>query len=188
MHLFELWFSPGICPVVGFLGHMVVLFLAFWGTSVIFSIMALPIYIPTNSVGGLPFLYILSIIYCFVHFLMMAILAQLVKNLPANARYIGSVPGSGSSPVEGNGNLLQYSFLENSRYRGAWWATVHGVTKSQNDWATELKWKELVHEEGITFMNLYAWYKSLNVKQMWTYIMGEIDSNTLVVQDFYING
>ena len=68
MHLFELWFSPSICPGVGFLGHMVVLFLAFWGTSIIFSIMALPIYISTNSVGGLSFLYILSTIYCFVHF------------------------------------------------------------------------------------------------------------------------
>ena len=39
------------------------------------------------------------------------------------------VPGSGRSPGEGNGNPLQYSCLENAMDRGAWWATVHGVTK-----------------------------------------------------------
>ena len=44
---------------------------------------------------------------------------------------VGSVPGSGRSPGEGNGNPLQYSCLENSMDRGAWQATVHGVTKSQ---------------------------------------------------------
>ena len=43
----------------------------------------------------------------------------------------GSIPGSGRSPGEGNGNPLQYSCLENSMDREAWWATVHGVTKSQ---------------------------------------------------------
>ena len=42
----------------------------------------------------------------------------------------GSIPGSGRSPGEGNGNPLQYSCLENSKDWGAWWATVHGVTKS----------------------------------------------------------
>ena len=43
----------------------------------------------------------------------------------------GSVPGSGRYPGEGNGNPLQYSCLENSKDGGAWWATVHGVPKSQ---------------------------------------------------------
>ena len=43
----------------------------------------------------------------------------------------GSIPGSGGSSGEGNGNPLQYSCLENSMDRGAWWATVHGVAKSQ---------------------------------------------------------
>ena len=43
---------------------------------------------------------------------------------------LGSIPGSGRSPEEGNGNLLQYSCLENPMDRGAWWATVHGVTES----------------------------------------------------------
>ena len=44
---------------------------------------------------------------------------------------LGSIPGSGRSPEEGNGNPLQYSCLENPTDRGAWWAAVHGVTKSQ---------------------------------------------------------
>ena len=44
---------------------------------------------------------------------------------------LGSIPGSGRSPGEGNGNPLQYSCLGNPMDRGAWWATVHGVMKSQ---------------------------------------------------------
>ena len=44
---------------------------------------------------------------------------------------LGSIPGSERSPGEGNGNPLQYSCLENLMDRGAWWATIHGVTKSQ---------------------------------------------------------
>ena len=56
---------------------------------------------------------------------------QWVKNLPANVGYMVSIPGSGISPGEGNGNPLQYSCLRNPRDRGAWRATVHGVTKSK---------------------------------------------------------
>ena len=47
-----------------------------------------------------------------------------------NAGDQGSIPGSGRSPGEGNGNPLQYSCLENPMDGGAWWATVHGVAKS----------------------------------------------------------
>jgi len=60
--------------------------------------------------------------------------AIVVKNLPASAgdaRDVGSIPGSGRSPGEGNGTPLQYSCLENSMDRGAWWATVQGVAKRQ---------------------------------------------------------
>ena len=56
-----------------------------------------------------------------------------VKNLPANtgdATDTGSIPGSGRSPGVGNDNPLQYSCLENSIDRGAWWATVRGISES----------------------------------------------------------
>ena len=56
------------------------------------------------------------------------------KDLPANAgdtRDAGSIPRSGSFSGGGNGNSIQYTCPKNSMYRGALWATVHGVTKSQ---------------------------------------------------------
>ena len=53
------------------------------------------------------------------------------KESACNAGELGSIPGSGRSPGEGNGNPLQCSSLENSMDRGAWQATVHGVKKSQ---------------------------------------------------------
>ena len=53
------------------------------------------------------------------------------KASACNAGDPGSIPGSGRSPGEGNGNPLQYSCLENPMDRGAWQAAVHGVTKSQ---------------------------------------------------------
>ena len=60
--------------------------------------------------------------------------ALVVKNLLGNARDIrdvGLIPGSGRSPGKGNGNPLQYSCLGKPKDRGAWWATVHGATKSR---------------------------------------------------------
>jgi len=51
------------------------------------------------------------------------------KESSANARDTSSIPGSGKSPGEINGNPDQYSCLENPLDRGAWWATVHGDTK-----------------------------------------------------------
>ena len=59
---------------------------------------------------------------------------SVVKNPPANAGDAGdvdSIPGTGRSLGGGNGNPLLYSCLENPMGRGAWWATVHGVTKIQ---------------------------------------------------------
>ena len=71
---------------------------------------------------------------------------SVVKNLPANAEEVGLSPGSGRSPGGGNGNPLQYSCLDNPMDRGAWQATVHGVTErktrlstfTDEDWATGL--------------------------------------------------
>ena len=65
-----------------------------------------------------------------------------IKNPLANAgdiRDTGSIPGSGRSPGGRHGKPLHYSCLENCMDRGAWWATVHRVTKSQ----TQLKWLSL---------------------------------------------
>ena len=52
------------------------------------------------------------------------------KESACSAGDLGSIPGLGRSPGEGNGYLLQYSCLKNSMVRGAWQATVHGVAKS----------------------------------------------------------
>ena len=57
--------------------------------------------------------------------------ALVTKNPPVSAGDSGLIPGSERYPGGGNGNLLQYSGLENSMDRGAWWTTVHGVTESQ---------------------------------------------------------
>ena len=111
----------------------------------LFSIMATPLGIPTQSVGGFHFLYVLCSIYSLEIFLMMAVLtggrgflsvdlisidlimsgSSLVwlssKESACNAedvRDAGSIPESGRSPGERNGNSLQYSFLENSMDRG----------------------------------------------------------------------
>ena len=57
-----------------------------------------------------------------------------VNNPLANTGDVGSIPGSGRSPREGNGNPIQYSCLEDPMDRGVWQATVHGVTKSCTHW------------------------------------------------------
>ena len=57
---------------------------------------------------------------------------SVVKNLPANAGDSGLIPGSGRSPGEEIGSLLQYSCLGNPMDRGAWQATVHEITKESD--------------------------------------------------------
>ena len=69
MYLFELYF----CPKVGLLDHLVVPYLVFWENCILFSIVVVPIYIPSNSVGGFPFFYTLSSI-CYVGLIITAIL------------------------------------------------------------------------------------------------------------------
>ena len=76
------------------------------------------------------YIYIEMHIYCIQGFPG----GSVVKNLPANAGasgVMGLIPGLRRSPGVGNGNSLQYSCLENPMDRGAWWAVVSGVTKSQ---------------------------------------------------------
>ena len=57
---------------------------------------------------------------------------SVIKNLPANAGDSGLIPGLVRFPKEGNGYSLQCSCLGNTMDRKAWWAIVHGVTKSQS--------------------------------------------------------
>ena len=59
-----------------------------------------------------------------------------VKNMPANARDLGSILGSERSTGEGHGKPLLYSCQKNPTDRESWWATVHGVTKSQTQLST----------------------------------------------------
>ena len=79
------------------------------------------------------------------------LVAQMVKSLPID---LCSVPGLGRSPGEGNSNQLQYSWLENPMDRGAWRATVHGVTKSR----TRLN--------NFTFFLLISYYKQVGVMRL----------------------
>ena len=67
-------------------------------------------------------------------------MAQWIKNLPANAGDLGdtgSIPRWGRSPGGGHGNPHQYSCLGNPVDRGAWWATIHGISESDTTEATE---------------------------------------------------
>ena len=68
--------------------------------------------------------------FCSVYIYIASLVAQMVITLPAMQEIQGLILGSGRYPGEGNGNPLQYSCLKNSMDRGAWWATVYGVTKS----------------------------------------------------------
>ena len=74
-----------------------------------------------------------------------------VKVSASNAGDSGLIPGSGRSPGEGNGNPLQYSCLENPMDGGAWWATVHGVTKSRtrlSDFTFSFTYGYLIFDKG----------------------------------------
>ena len=82
----------------------------------------------TNAINMVPF----HRIYDDIHYELHQFYGGSDSKEPAcNAGDPGSIPRSGRSPEVGNGNLLQYSCLENSMDRGAWWTTVHEVTKSQ---------------------------------------------------------
>ena len=62
---------------------------------------------------------------------------SVVKKSACSSGAVGSIPGSEKSPGGGHGKPLQYSYLENPMDRGAWWATVHRVTKMIHSEMTE---------------------------------------------------
>ena len=71
------------------------------------------------------------------------------KESTCNTGDLGSIPGLGRSPGEGNGSPLQYSYLENPMDRGAWRATVHKLQRTGHDWVTK-------HISAPTFVAYYA--------------------------------
>ena len=84
----------------------------------------------------------------------------MVKNSPANAGDVGSIPGSGRSPGGGHGNPLQYSCLENPMEGGAWRVTVHGVTK-ESDTTSQLNNHNKLCEELCSLQqtnSMCKWY------------------------------
>ena len=93
-----------------------------------------------------------------------SLVAQTVKASTYNVRDLGSIPGSGKSPGEGNGNPFQYSCLENPMYKGARWATVHEVAKSQlsNFTFTFTSWMP----KAIVFPLVRYGYKSWTIKKV----------------------
>ena len=95
----------------------------------------------------------------------------MVKNLPANAgdaRHTCLIPGLGSCPEVWNGNPLQDSCLENSKDRGAWWATVDGLQRVRHNWGTEqacdilLKWVSCGHYIGRSYFFISCQSLSFN--------------------------
>ena len=68
---------------------------------------------------------------------------SVVKKSPANARDMGSIPGSGRSPEEGYSNPHQYFCLGNPMDRGAWWVTIYGVTRVRYELGTKPAPKDL---------------------------------------------
>ena len=75
-----------------------------------------------------------SVIGKLFHIIKMASqVVPMVKNPPASTEDLGSIPGLGRFPGVGNGHQLQYSCLENSMDRGAWWATVMGSQRVGQD-------------------------------------------------------
>ena len=80
----------------------------------------------------------------------------MLKNLPPNAGNAGSIPESGKSPGEKNGNPLQYSGLENPMDRETWQATVHGVTRVGHDLVNETTTTivRVVAGAGLSFASL----------------------------------
>ena len=87
------------------------------------------------------------------------------KESACSARDLGSIPGSGRSPKEGNGNSLQYSCLENPMNGWAWQAIVHGVAKSQTRLRTSLSFPSLTVYDMMTPTSREMW--DLPLPQPW---------------------
>ena len=83
---------------------------------------------------------------------------QTVKNPPANAGDMGSIPGWGISPGEGSGKPFQYSCLGNSVDRGGWWAIVHGFAAKESD--IDLATKQQQPRNTILFVFCFFFFET----------------------------
>ena len=105
----------------------------------------------------------------------------MVTNLPANAgraQDAGSIPGLGRSPGRGNGNLLQYFLPRKFHDRGAWQATVHGVTKSRTqliNWAHIHMIEFLKNHSCVAVLN---WNSSSMIFFLWSWERASYFKNT----------
>ena len=126
--VFDLWFSPDICPGVGLLAYIVVLFSLFLKHLHTVLHSGLSVYILTNSEGRFLFLHTFSSIY--VHRLFNDRHFDCCEVIP-HCSFDLHFHFSLSCIGEGNGNPLQYSCLEDPRDGGAWWAAVYGVARSR---------------------------------------------------------
>ena len=88
------------------------------------------------------------------------------KNLPAPVRDTVLMPGAGISPRAGNGNLFQYTWLENFMNRGAWWATVHGVAKSWTQLSDRAHTHTHTHTEWALMQSDWCPYKKRKFRQI----------------------
>ena len=126
----------------------------YWIFPTRFLLFAFPVYVLTLNIHKMClticftwFMYISILLEFWVFFFPLPMLyletrinfphSSLDKESACSVGDLGLIPGLGRSPRKGNGNPLQYSCLENSMDRGAWWATVHGVAKSQT-WLSDL--------------------------------------------------
>ena len=114
-----------------------------------------------------PGLYIISLSlkpsevwrFCFIYF-------QMVKCLPTIRETQVPSLGQEEPPGEGNGNLLQYSCLENPMHGGAWWATVHGVTKSRTR-LSDFTTTTTTTSQGYGFPSGHVWMWELDGEESW---------------------
>ena len=148
---------------------MIVLFLIFWGTTILFSIVAAAICIPNNSTWGFPFLHILTDTCYLLSFWWQPLWhvsfpdGSNSKEFACHAGDPGSVPGLGKFPEKGHGNPLQYSCLENPMDRGAWRAIVHGVTQSQTQLSDQHFFTFTTPPSILSFIS--AWLCQAGIKQ-----------------------
>ena len=110
--------------------------------------------------------------------------SSVVKNLPANAGEAGDMslsPRLGRSHGEGNGNPLQYFCLENSIDRGAWWATIHGITE-ESDMTEQLRTHLHTQLYKLFFISIpILQIKKMRIKQTADHSVREQNSNSILL-------